>query len=366
VLRLAIPPGHVGGTFVETPGRIGPFQASNGDLYFIMEPAETDNVFMMIKSTDNGVSWREIDGANRPRTNDLESVDARLVGDTIHIIHQVTRSSRYHSFRTSDHRSRPDSWAVRDEHVATATAAAQAATLAVRSDGSVVALYVGQTKVHHNVRSPVGTWGTDTILDSGVGPQAVLGRNDIVHLAYCGTDGTLWYRRMLPDGAFTARERLASGLGTSRADYGAVLPLVFIPETNTTVVIYRQASGRLWERRIVDDGPPTAAVPVTDREVVRGAVDSQQPGADAAPDGRTVYVLFIEQSSRGIFSTHDHGRWQPSTLRVEKILGSWVRGSVYTRRDGVTVYGYIYDAGSDGGAGMNRFTEVVLRGRDKK
>ena len=93
MLRLTIPPGHVGGTFVETPGRLGPWQARNGDLYFIMEPAETDNVFMMIKSTDNGVSWREIDGPHRPETDDLESVEARQVGDTIHIIHQVTNSS---------------------------------------------------------------------------------------------------------------------------------------------------------------------------------------------------------------------------------------------------------------------------------
>ena len=53
----------------------------------------------------------------------------------------------------------------------------------------------------------------------------------------------------------------------------------------------------------------------------------------------------------------------PSTLRVDNILGSWIRGNIYTRRDGVRVYGYIYDAGSDGGAGMNRFAEIVLGGR---
>ena len=46
VLRLAISPGHVGGTFVETPGRIGPWRAGNGDLYFNMEPAETSNLFI--------------------------------------------------------------------------------------------------------------------------------------------------------------------------------------------------------------------------------------------------------------------------------------------------------------------------------
>ncbi|HVR72538.1 MAG TPA: hypothetical protein VMT87_17015 [Vicinamibacteria bacterium] len=366
VLRLAIPPGHVGGTFVETPGRIGPWQAANGDLYFIMEPTETDNLFLMVKSADGGRTWREVDGANRPRTGDLESVDARLVGDTIHIIHQVTPSTRYHAFRTSDHPVRPDSWAVRDELAASADSVAQAATLAVRSDGSMVAFYVGQT-IHYNVRSPAGTWGTQTILDADVaphlaGPQAVLGAHDTVHLAYYGTDGTIWYRRLRPDGTLTDRQQLASGAGATRAEYGSVLPLVFIPQTNAVVVLYRLSDGKLWERRIVNDGPPTPASRVTDRDVVRDAVDSQQPGADAVLDGETVRVLFIEQSSRGIFSTHDAGGWQPSTLRVDNIRGSWIRGNVYTRPNGAKVYGYVYDAGSDGGAGMNRFGEVGLSG----
>ena len=365
VLRFAIPPGHVGGTFVETPGRIGPWQATNGDLYFIMEPAETDNLFMMIKSTDNGRTWREVDGANRPPTDDLEAVDGRQVGDTIHILHQVSRSTRYHEFRTSDHPSQPDSWAVGGELVANVEPVAQAAALVVRSDGSFVAFYVGPTKVHYNLRSPAGIWGTDSVIDSAgapnlAGPQAVLGANDTVHLAYYGTDGTLWYRRLMSDSTLTDRQQLASGVGTTRAEYGAVLPLLFIPETNTVVIIYRLASGRLWERRIVNDGPPTSAVRVTDRNVVRHAVDSQQPGADAVLDGNTVRVLFIEETSRSIFSTHDNGGWQPSALRVDNILGSWIRGNVYTSPDGLKVYGFIYDAGSDGGAGMNRFGEILL------
>jgi len=128
------------------------------------------------------------------------------------------------------------------------------------------------------------------------------------------------------------------------------------------VIIYRLSDGKLWERRIANDKPPTAAVKVTDRDVVRHAVDSQQPGADAVRDGKTVHTLFIEQSSGSIFSTNDSGGWQPSKLQVDKIRGSWVRDNVYTRPDGVKVYGYIYDAGSDGGSGRNRFAEVVLSG----
>jgi hypothetical protein len=366
VLRLTIPPGHVGGTFVETPGRIGPWRAANGDLYFVMEPAETHNVFMMIKSTDGGRTWREVDGTNRPGTADLEAVDARQVGDTIHIIHQVTNSTRYHTFRTSDHKIRPDTWAVRDEVAVRTASIAQAASLVVRSDGSLVAFHVADT-IHYNVRSPQGTWGADTILDRGVapksaGPRAVLGANDSVHLAYYGMDGTIWYRRLLPSGTLTARQQLASGLGATRAEYGAVLPLVFIPRTNTVVVVYQSSDGKLWERRIGEDGAPTPAVPVTDRAVVKDAVDSQQPGADAVLDGETVRVLFIEASSGDIFATHDHGGWQPPVLQQGGINGSWVRGGVYTRADGTNVYGYVYDAGSEGGAGMNRYGEVVLGG----
>jgi hypothetical protein len=366
VLRLAIPPGHVGGTFVETPGRVGPWQAANGDLYFIMEPAETSNLFMMVKSTDNGRTWREVDGANRPRTGDLESVDGRQVGDTIHIIHQVTPTTRYHAFRTSDHPNRPETWSVRDEQAAAVRSVAQGTSLVVRSDGSMVTFYVGQT-IHYSVRSPSGTWGPTTIVDDGIepklaGPQAILGANDTVHLAYYGMDGTIWYRQFLPDGTLTPRQHLASGAGATRAEFGAVLPLVFIPETNTLVIVYRLADGKLWERR-VRDGILTAPVRVTDRNVVRQAVDSQQPGADVVRDGNTVHVLFIEDTSRSIFSTHDGAGWQPSTLRIDNILGSWVRGNVYTRPDGVKVYGYIYDAGSEGGAGMNRFGEIILGGR---
>jgi hypothetical protein len=271
VLRLAIPPGHVGGTFVETPGRIGPWRASNGDLYFIMEPAETSNLFMMVKSTDNGRTWREVDGTNRPPIRDLEAVDARQVGDTIHILHEVSRSARYHSFRTSEHRARPDSWDVRGELVADVAPVAQAAALEVRSDGSLVAFYAGPTRIHYSIRSPAGGWSKERIIDAGVppnlaGPQAVRGANDTVHLAYYGTDGTIWYRRLLPDGTLTAREQIATGAGASRAEVG-------------------------------------------------------------------------------------------------NVLGSWIRGNVYSRQDGTKVHGYVYDAGSNGGAGMNRFGEVVLTGR---
>jgi hypothetical protein len=333
-----------------------------------MEPTETYNVFMMIKSSDNGKTWREVDAANRPVTGDLESVDSRLVGNTIHIIHQVTESSRYHTFRTSDHPTHPDTWAIRDELAGSVDAIAQTASMVVRSDGSIVAFYLGQEKIHYSVRSAKGRWSPEMTIDPGqqpnhAGPQAVLGRNDIIHLAYYGVDGTIWYRQLLPDEKLTPRQQLAHGAGNSRAEYGAVLPLLYNPTKDEVVIIYRLATGNLWERRIIKEASPSDAVMVSDHRVITDAVDSQQAGADAILVDETVHVLFIDESSRNIFSVHNKGGWQQARPEVENILGSWVRGNVYTRSDGERVYGYIYDAGSFGGAGMNRFGELVLSDR---
>lgn len=364
-VTLEVPAGHLGGTFVETPGRIGPWQAGNGDLYFIMEPAESDNLFMVVKSSDGGRSWREVDGANRPATGDLESVDAQLVGATLHMVHQVTEATLHHAFRTSDHPTHPDSWAVTDELATRVTARAQMASMAVRSDGSMVFFHVGDT-IGYAVRSPAGDWSDEIVIDAGdgtpdvAGPQAVLGADDVVHLAYYRMDGTAWHRRLLPDNRLTKPQQLAAGLGTSEDDYGSVLPLVYLPQTDTVVIIYRRPDGTLWERRVSGDRLPSPAVRVTSRPVVQNAVDSQQVGADAVADGTGVRVLFIDESDRHLYSTHDSGGWQPAVLEVDDIDASWVRGSVYVRPDGVKVYGYAYDAGSQGGAGFNRFAEIVL------
>src|SRR5690606_8351257 len=144
VLSLSVPPGHIGGTFIETPSRIGPFQVSNGDLYFIIEPTETDNMLLMIKSTYNGMSWQEVDGRNRPGKGDLDGFAVVLSAHTIHMSHQQTNRTWHHSFRPSDHTTQPDTWEIRDHQIAGHDAPpTQVASLAMRSDGSMVAVYGG-------------------------------------------------------------------------------------------------------------------------------------------------------------------------------------------------------------------------------
>ncbi|KPQ01970.1 MAG: hypothetical protein HLUCCO03_06065 [Marinobacter sp. HL-58] len=367
-VTATVPEGHLGGTFVETPARIGPWQASNGDLYFAMEPSETYNLLMTVKSTDGGKSWTEVDGANRPATGDLEGFAATLSGDTIHMLHQTSDDVWHHAFRTSDHPTQPDSWAIQDERLASPEEPpTQVADIAVRSDGSIVGVYGGPEKIHFKVRSPDGRWGDETVIDEGIapdlsGPMMVVGKDDVIHLAYTGNDGTAWYRRMLPDGGLTPRERLATGLGTDSEDIGSILPLVYMPQTDTVSIIYRLETGRLWERRVAGDGSLSEPVKVSDHKVVQNAVDADQTGADAIADGNTVHVLFIEEESRDLFHTRtdSEGNWQPATPQVDNINAQWVRGARLTSDGEGSTYGFVYDAGADGGSGMNRYGEIKL------
>jgi len=353
---------------VETPARVGPWQASNGDLYFLMEPSETYNVLMTVKSSDGGETWQEIDGSNRPATGDLEGFASFMVDGSIHMLHQTSDDVLYHVVNTSDHPEQPDRWVIRDEWLASPMEPpTQVADIVVRSDGSIVGVYGGPERIHFKTRSVDGSWGEETVIDAATpprlsGPMMALGQDDMIHLAYTGDDGTAWYRRILPDGSLSPRQQVATGLGTDSEDVGSILPLVFIPETNTVSIVYRLASGFLWERRSTDHGALTEPVQVSDRRVVQNAVDSDQAGADAIADGQTVHVLFIEQESGSIFHARSEraGAWSEAVPVAEDVNAQWVRGARLSDDQGQFVYGFIYDAGSFGGSGMNRYDEIRL------
>lgn len=368
VVTLAVPERHLGGVFVETPVRLGPWEASNGDLYFLMEPSETDNRMMAVKSTDGGATWREVDGANRPRTGDLEGVGQAIVGDRIHTLHQTSDHVFYHLFRTSDHPTQPDTWEITDERLASPVEPpVQVADIAVRSDGSVVGVYGNLDRVLVRTRSPQGQWSAETVVDADIdrdlsGPVVALGADDTVHFAYTGIDGSAWYRQILSNGDLTPGQQLASGLGTRVEDAGGILPLVYLPESDTVSIIYRLDNGELWERRANGAGVLSEPVQVTSRAVITNAADAEQVGADAIGYGPSVHVLFIEQDTGRLFHTSrgPEGSWSEPSLEIDGANVMWVRGAVVKQGTEGAAYGYVYDAGSFGGSGMNKYAEVPL------
>ncbi|MEE4640007.1 MAG: hypothetical protein V2J42_14835 [Wenzhouxiangella sp.] len=367
-VTLAVPDGHLGGTFVETPMRIGPWQAGDGALYFLMEPAETWNALMVVQSTDGGRSWREIDGRHRPQTGDLEGFGSVLVKDRIHMLHQTSDDVWYHVFNTSDHPQAPDAWAIRDERVASPPEPpTQVADIAVRSDGSVVAVYGGPDKIRLRIRSPEGQWGQERVLDAATspglsGPTLVLGRADEVHLAYTDSDGSAWYRKILSNDALSDRVSFSAELGTAGEDVGAILPLLYLPNTDEVSAIYRTHDGRLHERRVDADGQWSEPLLVSERFVIQNSVDSEQVGADALAVGDTVHVLLIEERSGRLFhAARDRNAWREVGVLVEDQEVQWVRGGLVNLPGGGLAYGYVYDGGADGGSGKNRYGRIAIQ-----
>ncbi len=365
-LTVSATAGHLGGTFVETPGRLGPYQSRSGHLYFFMEPTETDNRLMAVLSTDHGRSWREVDPEGRPVAGDLEGVASARIGDTVHLVHQVTREVFHHAFELDG--AGPARWLINSQTIARPEEPpTQFADLVARRDGSLVALYAGPTRLFLQVRSPPGDWGLPKEIDASMGPELsgpvlATGPDDRVTMAYTGRDGRGFVRHLLPDGTLTPRRELSVSLGRNDAENGAILPLVVLPGSGTTVVLYREEDGLLRERRFTSGGDLSDPVIVSRLPVVTDAVDSEQVGADLVVNEGVLHLLFIEQDSRALYhvSSRQPGVWAEPRLLVDDIDASWVRGAVHRDAAGQAVYGFVYDAGSRGGAGANRYFALPL------
>ena len=99
-------------------------------------------------------------------------------------------------------------------------------------------------------------------------------------------------------------------------------------------------------------------------ELLVYAVDADQVGADAVAVGATVHVLFIEAETGRLYHTRSEapGAWSSPTVQVDSATVQWVRGRpVSTGSSDSGAYGYVYDAGSDGGSGRNWYGEVPVR-----
>jgi hypothetical protein len=364
-----VPKGHLGGTFVETPARIGPYENSKGELYFIMEPTETDNVFMMVKSTDGGHSWFEVDANNRPKVSDLEGLGSVMSKDgVIHIAHQISEGVYHHAFATSDHPETKDRWVV-DSRLITSheEPPTQTADIAIRPDGSLVTVFAAGNQLQYSILEPRGEWSKVQYLnhknEAGfTNPSIVSLPNGIVEIAYKSMDGKGWHRQLLPDNTLTQPIQFAQDLGTSEDEMMAILPLVYLPEQETTVAVFRQSDGYLYLSARSPGNSWSGPVRVSDRTVVTNAVDSDQAGADVVTWQGQILITFISEVDRDIYLSiiSDFNQKPAAKKIVSGIDGSWVRGNMLYNHSKSVVYGIVYDAGSKGGSGYNKYVAIEM------
>jgi hypothetical protein len=359
-------PGHLGGTFIETPARIGPYQSSSGRLYFLMEPTETFNSFMVVASDDHGVSWREIDGAGRPSIGDLEGVGSVFKDGIIHIVHQTSDEVVYHAFATKDSKMGADGWIVDSRLIAQPTEPpTQSAAMATRGDESLVVVYGNESGGFLHLSGADFQWATapidlETKAVTGLsGFQAATGTDGDSFVVFTAEDGSGWMRILDAEGALSEPLLITQGLGLDDAENGAILPIIALP-SGGILVIYRRDDGSLWERVWKRNEGFGSARSILGATVVSGAVDSDQVGADAIEFEGTVHLLYIDEATRSINYNQRalDGAWSANKRLVSEIDAAWVRGNVIKNENGKMVYGFVYDAGSQGGAGMNRFDTV--------
>jgi hypothetical protein len=378
-ITLTVPAGLIGGTYVESPNRIGPFKDGNGNVYAIIEPAETDNVFMVIKSADGGRTWTEQDGANRPDTNDLESVDAVLAGDELHIAHHEGDEVVYHVFRVSTHPENPDTYRVTDELIAgPITYEEQSVALEVLSGGRVRCFYARTAGRRGRIfyRTRDRRWGAEQSLDdqSNVdfyGVAAVRGASDKVHIVYYGDDGNVYHRSLSSSDVLSERESLTTEGGVSASERVPFMPPVYWEDSGDEKIMvgYRKArDGRVYTRIITNDGRPGIESVASDHAVNNDQAQSCQPTANLANDGSTVYLHYADASTEDIFRdvyTPATG-WGADVEEQDGVEADLIRGVVFKHsagNGGAKVIGYLFDNGSDGYTGTVRYTEYPIPAR---
>lgn len=366
-LTLHVPEYHLGGTFVETPARIGPWESSTGELYFIMEPTETDNLFMMVKSVDGGKSWFEVDAEHRPGADDLEGVGSFYDDHgIIHIVHQTSDTVFYHAFATSDHTSQPDRW-ITDSQVIDRPEEppVQVADITMRPDGSLVAAYAAGRRIRLAVHEPEGGWKApvaiqpDNLRDM-TNPSLLCRPDGIVELITKSSDGSAWNQQLLPNNALTPAIPFAEGLGMREDEAMSILPPVYVSEEDRLVVIFRSSDAYLYKCEKVDNQKWSSPVRVSHHPVVTNAVDSDQTGADAIAFGNDIWICYIDENNRDLYLSKITSE-SPEPL-IQRIVcdidGSWVRGQLLKKQSDSPTYGIIYDAGSKGGSGYNKFLSI--------
>ena len=183
-----------------------------------------------------------------------------------------------------------------------------------------------------------------------------------VDIFYKSLDGTGWHRQLLPGNSLSPPKQFASNLGTSESENIAILPAAYIPEREESVIVYRQSDGFLYMILKYPNNKWFEPTRISDKQVVINAVDSEQTGADMVVHKGRVIVSFITDANRDIYFSEMNGFDQSSkaNLVVSGIDGSWIRGNILYHQQSSPVYGIIYDAGSKGGSGYNKYISLDL------
>lgn len=365
-------PGQIPGVVPEANEFFGPICDTNGNLYVITETnAAGGSLFRLMKSSNGGQSWAEIDAAGKPTTNDLEAVFVRQDNATPGLVHvaQMDSSHRvyFHQFRTSDSASGADTWGpIKDVQVQAGTSpndpTDQCVQLVQRANGHLLYFYRRASELVSSVQrhriayrkstNQGSTWGAEVVLDTGstdsIGAMAcVVGASDKVHIfAEEIALKQVWHRSLSSADSLSAWERCDS-TGTDVIDH-PLTNAVYMDAAGTERVAcaWLTATNALRWAYVDNDGTPAADALVTS-SAVRGSTQGNQSAiAYLAVRDQAFHAMYVDDATQDLWHTSNTSLagWTTPTEHQDAINGSWLLTNVYVRAARYRL-GIVYDAG---------------------
>ena len=301
----------------------GPFKSSGGNFYTIVvgDTTATDGDVEAHKATDPTVSFAEQDGANRPTAGasgtEIVSLWTYQVSDLIHVVYQdVDHDVWYARFDMSS-----DAWVdlgASDFDILIdttgATQAADAVSIAVRSDGDIVVTYQGDSemvmgsefeRVVWNVSSDGGVnWDGPVSIDNGgsvdwTGCVIVPGSSDRMHVFFTAKTGNDGFQRTIR--ADDSLETFPSAFDTTLTIVGNAKfgPGVSYDDAGTQRVRcpYVNISQQISIAKLDSADTPTVT---TDDDVSDADVQSllvKEPAVALAVDVKNLQLLYVPTTS---------------------------------------------------------------------
>lgn len=357
-------PGLIDGIEIESHDHVPPIMDAHGNLYRVTEDykAEGNNPQFM-KSSDGGATWGEQDAAHRSTQNDTEAGWVVRDGRAIWFIWEAG-DVHLTRFRTSDHPTRPDTYAISTETVAVEPSVPEhnQYVSAVRNpDGSLWIAYGIDSdgpKIAFRKRTGPDSYTDQRTLDGRASPttapRLVSGADGVTHIFYKDHGSNrLYWRRLTADGVLSDARRVDSG-GT----HGVVTPLtnaVYYDDRGVEVLVVAFAGpnghlksvtirdGRIGPERQVSGGPVMIAPEV---------VTNNAAVAHLAVRGRTVHAMWSDAKNGHVFrdTRGAAGGWGDDLRVVDTGPGTaqqaqYVYCRVLTLPSGRKILGFTYDLG---------------------
>lgn len=372
-------PGSIEGVEPESHSHHPPMVDGNGNLYRVTESTADDgNNPKMMRSTNGGETWEEVDADNRPVADDLEGCWQLQVGTSIYLSVAASDEVWFAVFNTSDAVENADQWVVDDEVVAdlgNSGGVVQFSSMAETSDGQVWLFHSGtvtdgRQQIEYRRRSADGMWGPGQDFEdsagSWTGPRLLLGADDVTHVFYKDHEvDELYWRTLASDGALSSATRLDSD-GTSDERIPQTVAVTYETGGQEIVMVgYADPDGLLRAVTIVD-GQVEGIELVGPDPVLENPSVALNDGTVAhfSVDETTIHALWTDLDSGDVLhATREHGQaWSAPEVAWDSgdNVAWWVYSNVYDR-GGARRLGFTYDVGEHADdVGFIEYDEIVL------